>query len=169
MLPASRNRTYTDGSPVVPGDLNDLQDGQISGHHGVQTLILNPLSTVIRAGGGVITYDGYDVNAVPLIAQLPLDLLVGDRILVWRAYVKDNATGPVRVNVHLRKGDATGTSSTASNTQTTAGAAGTSQILTNTETILIAAGFTYYFVIGVPSGSQITHLYRIEVDFDHPP
>jgi len=85
MLPTSRNRTYVDGTPVNPGDLNDLQDMVIGGKspsftHWQSLQSIGNVQTNVASGH--ISGAGVATTAANAIITNPclIDLKAGDRI-----------------------------------------------------------------------------------------
>lgn len=117
LLPLARNRTYTPSTPVVSGDLNDLQDAVIAtntlltGQRKRSIPFLPSLWSQEAGSPGVITFDGVSggykgtFSLAAGIAIAPLDFLKpGDRVLSVRISYEDGIAAPTPIIRYLRSG-----------------------------------------------------------------
>lgn len=103
MLPYSRNRTYGDGTPVVPADMNDLQDGEIGGKHGTLTAWFAP--TLCVASTNFAQHQGYiEATGAPATIfgiPIPLTLPEGTLILGLKLRAKGTGGGPAGIGTGI--------------------------------------------------------------------
>jgi len=162
-LPLSRNRSYSNGSPVIPGDLNDLQD---------QIIALNAALTETRIRGGgsaygiglaVGTTGGVDLDATGDVAFYDVDAPVGRKLTGIRARVLDNVTGSTKVTVELfSKPDVSLVTTGFSALSLGNGTAQTLSIVV--PDLLLAAG-TNYVLRATISAANICSVRRVEFDW----
>lgn len=104
-LPASRNQTYVDSTPVHPGDMNDIQDCIIAGKHGPRPQVIHPV--IISPGswaadvGNLVTM--LSSGATPGTFALPAQ--EGDRILGCRLMAYGDGAADVTYTLYVLKAD----------------------------------------------------------------
>lgn len=80
-LPDSRNRTYTDGDPIIPADLNDLQDAVLEGWHAEIPLTLSAWGWQFSAGYTRNAPEGYITSTGgAAVATMPIPVRNGQRL-----------------------------------------------------------------------------------------
>jgi len=172
-LPLSRNRTYSNGDPVIPGDLNDLQDQAIAlygNKHGTRPIYL-PGSA---AFGTSLTYltganaEGRITMALTTARAfwaLP-QLVAGSRITAIRLTGTDNVTGTTQINCQLYS-KVRGAGSFSESTAVTNGS-GTLQTVAGTAISRVVAANESFTLVAKILVANICTIDQVEVDYDHP-
>lgn len=170
-LPASRNRTYTNGvTPVEAVDINDLQDAAIrawASKHGDQVRKLSGMDISGTGTGnpGVTVANGNcslsHVTGGPYYLSCPIR--DGERIRSWA--VHGNPGAATGLTVRLRRIDATGAVTTIQSWTSSA----TGWQITGPGSLdhTVVAGSTYYFVIEVSTAPST--IAGIHLTADAPP
>lgn len=164
--PPTRPRTYVEGTPVDPNDMNEVFDSIIA-DQGSKTLTVSPFGATMLAG---TTPDDTEADAGRLVADdlsciVGLELVAPCVVSEVRIYVKDDAAaGLVLAFVRAGVGGITnlGTDASAGD--------GTDQTITLAGPLTIEAGYAYHVRVAPDglTGNPLT-LYRIEIDFDQLP
>lgn len=100
-LPASRNTTYTSGSPVKSADLNAIQDAIIGQKHGDVVMTIHPSLFTITTGGAY-NANGYVATSASGTMRCAVPMLEGSRIkeVVFSRY-GDGAADITAMNVQI--------------------------------------------------------------------
>ncbi|MBA2718942.1 MAG: hypothetical protein H0U52_06845 [Chloroflexi bacterium] len=150
-------------------DLNDIQDNIIAAKHGTLTMSIGgALCQPTNPAVGTPTYNGLTgFQQTPLNAIAPVCLPLGRRITAVRFFVKDNATGPTKLQGSLVKLDHIAGPTTIAGTGLSAGT-GVAQQLNLVAAETLAIGSSYFLLIATTLGAAIGSINAIEIDFDTP-
>lgn len=101
-LPSGRPRTYVNGMPAVPDDINEIFDQFVDSKHNLITRPISPLAAISfhfstgASGVGVYNtspvFGGWTSTGVSQGLYVPLPVYRGERIVNVRAYVSCGAT-----------------------------------------------------------------------------
>ncbi len=98
-LPESRPRTYVDGDPVIPDDLNEIFDSCIGDKHAERTLAIHPAAAQ-QVDGSTATYDGANQIWIGLgDLSFPLPIPAGDTLTSLRFGYARVGAGAVQASV----------------------------------------------------------------------
>lgn len=172
-LPASRNTTYSAGSPILSNDLNALQDCIIGRKHGAITVAIHGTRLHAVTGSNQTNQQRTSAGVSQTGGTLPgwcvgVELPIGTRILAVRAYFRDSATGTTTLNVALKKYVAVTPTATTVATSANSLGNGTYQAATTgavSETLV--AGTNYEIEVnpgGGGTGSCTVHFIEIDID-----
>jgi hypothetical protein len=170
-LPASRNETYTAGSPVKSNTLNALQDAIVGAQHG--EIVLQ-----IPAAAGEVDFGGVGVNntwkysaatgggtaaawvqpgADDQNLHYPIVLPEGARIKEIRAHIRDTS-GSNTITMKLLKIDgAADTTTQIGATQTSAGSGAVQTLALTGLTEVLTSGSFYVIVVQNTTATVTTH------------
>lgn len=81
-LPLARPRTYVDGDPLIPDDINALFDGEIGGKRGSKPLVI-PASSFIKISGAATLTAGQWLGVGVFLAVLPLFVGTTIDLIKW--------------------------------------------------------------------------------------
>ena len=167
-LPLSRDLTYSNGTPVNPDNLNNLQDEAIARAADVRTEIISGLDGIPgdkdqdweKAIGAPYAQGTHVTGWV-----IPLRLRLGSTIREIRAYVRDNLG--VAVVMTLRTGSNSGAQADVA-TDSSPGAGGTDDTLVLPGLDEPVDGSKGYFLHFVPNpGGAAIRVYKVEIDLDN--
>lgn len=137
--------------------------------HGTKTLSLHGVAFigVSQAGYNNATTLGVELDSiVGTSVYAAIQLPVGARILEIRTFVKDNSTGPTKLQTSIFSLSSTGTSSSASSSVSSG--AGTNQTQTVSPVSTIALLTTFMIRVTITTGTNTCNVYGAEVDYDRP-
>lgn len=143
--------------------------------HGTRTLSI-PVTDLVADTTTAVVYNistsqGLRGNPDPIGRALcGIRLLVGQRITAIRVFIRDNVTGPTKLQATFNSVDAvTGTLSAAIATSALSSGAGTNQTLSMTGlTTTVAASTGYYVLVQTTTGTASDFIFGVEVDYDQP-
>jgi hypothetical protein len=164
-LPISRNTNYAPGSQVLSADLNALQD-QFVTDHGTKTLQI-PFAPPTASTGNTNALNDYGLTGANASLLIPIPLSQGNKILAVRARIKDSATGPTKIRITLRS-ETDGVASIIGTPIISAGSGALQTIAQTGITTVIAALSTYTIALDLQTGTTLSHIYAVEVDFSRP-
>jgi hypothetical protein len=158
-LPTSRNTTYNTDSPVLPADLNALQDMVVGNKHPTRTIkcpIIGPTTPIPGTVDVAIT--GSWIVGIP-------GLFVGESITAVRVALRDSATGPTKLQVELLTASAGNVLGLAVPASAASAGTGAFQVLPLVVgAVLVVSGSVYYVGVIFNTGAAACHLYDVEVD-----
>jgi hypothetical protein len=130
--------------------------------------------TFTRVMGGGVAYGvglavgtgaSIELNATTDLAYWNVDLDVGKRLTVVRAFVTDNATGTTTIQIELFT--KVGSSLVSTGGSATSAGSGANQTLTITQNNTLAASTALVLRASV-SAANLCSVHRVEFDYDHP-
>lgn len=166
VLPTSRNLTFSDGTPVDPTTLNDLQDIAISGKHGSITRVVPKAAAQWSASSSGFSPSSWIAGANSQEIAFPIVLFVGETLTAVRFKVACGATDVIACEV-IRNEPATGGVLQLGTTQSSTGHASaleTPTVSGLSELCTAGTSYSYYALAVVTAYANHPTVYSIEYD-----
>lgn len=152
------------GALTAAGDIKTT-GGRLK--HGTLTQRFGAVIGLPQNQASVWTNNGGSVDGTPLaVWAVPINLPDGKRITAMRARVKDSATGPTKLQFTAAKGVDDTVSDIGGGSVLSAGS-GAWQTLSRTGlSVTVTSGETYYGSFVTTTGTSLTRIAWVEVDYD---